>query len=203
MNQELTMFYNYHIHQLKQLCPIIKYQIFNNDDINIIVHERLIKKVTLFFKLHIQYQFKILTCITCVDYPKNKHRFKLIYEFLSLKYNTRLKIKIFNYELLPVASITNLFFAAKWQESEIWDMFGVFFDKHPDLTRLLTDYGFDGFPARKDFPLTGYIEYRYSESKKAIVSEIVELNQEYRNFKFLSVWENQKEEDTEGKKHMS
>jgi NADH-quinone oxidoreductase subunit C len=83
-----------------------------------------------------------------------------------------------------------LFFAAKWHEAEIWDMFGVFFTNHLNLVRLLTDYGFEGFPGRKNFPLTGYIESRYSETKKSVVREIIELNQEYRNFKFLSVWEN-------------
>jgi NADH:ubiquinone oxidoreductase subunit C len=202
MNQKLVMFYNYQISKLKKLYPIIKCQIFNSDEICIIVHEYFINKITLFLKLNMLYQFKILTCITCVDYPKNKHRFKLIYEFLSLKHNIRLKIKIFTNELIPVNSITDHFFAAKWQEAEIWDMFGIFFNKHPNLIRLLTDYGFDGFPARKDFPLTGFVEFRYNELKKTVISEFIELNQEFRNFKYLSVWENQKEEDFEESKNM-
>jgi NADH:ubiquinone oxidoreductase subunit C len=176
--------------QLKQVCPVIKYQIYNNNEISVIIHEIFLKEITFFLKLHLLYQFKVLTCITCVDYPNNKYRFKLVYEFLSIQYNTRLKITVFVDELTPVDSIASHFFAAKWQESEIWDMFGIFFNKHPNLTRLLTDYGFDGFPARKDFPLTGFVESRYNELQKAVVSELIELSQEYRNFKFLSVWEN-------------
>lgn len=198
MTKQLTKLYQYQISKLRQICPILKCQIYNNNEIAIIVHPYFIKSILLVLKFHVTYKFKILTCISCVDYPDNKYRFKLIYELLSLKFNSRLKVVTFVDELAPVDSIANLFFDAKWYEAEIWDMFGVFFNKHPNLIRLLTDYGFEGFPARKDFPLTGFIEYRYNEVKKSVISNVIELDQEYRNFKYLSVWENlDEEEDSE------
>jgi NADH:ubiquinone oxidoreductase subunit C len=173
---------------LKRLCPIIRFQT-NEKEISLVANYILLSNVLFFFKLHCSYQFKVLTCISGMDYPEKKQRFKIVYELLSIRYNNRLKIKIFVNELKPVCSVMMLFFAAKWYEAEIWDMFGIFFNNHLNLVRLLTDYGFEGFPSRKNFPLTGYIESRYSETKKSIVREIIELSQEYRNFQFLSVWE--------------
>jgi NADH:ubiquinone oxidoreductase subunit C len=175
---------------LRRLCPIIKFQFIKNE-IGLIINNTLLTDILFFLKFHCFYQFKILTCISGVDYPENKYRFKIVYELLSIRYNNRLKIKIFVNELKPVYSVIKLFFVAKWYESEIWDMYGIFFSNHLNLVRLLTDYGFEGFPGRKNFPLTGYVESRYNEIKKSVVREIIELNQEYRNFKFLSVWETQ------------
>ena len=177
-----------HLKNLKRLCPIFRFQI-NENEVSLVLNDKLLVNVLFFLKLHCSYQFKILTCISGIDYSEKKYRFKIVYELLSIRYNNRLKIKIFVNELKPVCSVMGLFFAAKWHEAEIWDMFGIFFTNHLNLVRLLTDYGFEGFPGRKNFPLTGYIESRYSETKKSVVREIIELNQEYRNFKFLSVWE--------------
>ena len=145
--------------------------------------------ILLFFKNHILYQFKILTCISCVDYPMNKYRFKIVYELLSIRFNARLRVKVFTHELLGLDSCEKLFLAGSWYECEIFDMFGVFFKNHSNLKRILTDYGFEGHPLRKDFPLSGFIEMRYHESKKRVVTESIELSQEYRTFKFLSPWE--------------
>ena len=119
----------------------------------------------------------------------NKYRFKLVYELLSVRYNSRIRIKIFLNELMNVNSCDKLFLTGGWYECEIWDMFGVFFTNHSNLKRILTDYGFEGYPLRKDFPLSGFIEMRYNEIEKRVIAEPIELAQEYRTFKFLSPWE--------------
>jgi len=145
-------------------------------------------KFLKFFKNHILYQFKILTCISGVDYPSNKYRFQVIYELLTIRYNFRIKIKIFVNELMSVDSCNHIFLTSGWYECEIWDMFGIFFNKHLNLKRILTDYGFEGYPLRKDFPLSGFIEMRYHESEKRVLNESIELSQEYRTFNFSSPW---------------
>ena len=132
-------------------------------------------------------QFKVLNDICVIDYPEKIDRFELSYNVLSVKYNFRVFIKSYTSAYIP--SISSLFNSANWIERECWDMFGVFFTNHPDLRRILTDYGFDGFPLRKDFPLTGYIEIRYDDEKANIVYEPLELSQEYRLFNFTSPWE--------------
>lgn len=132
-------------------------------------------------------QFKVLSDLCVVDYPEKTDRFELSYNLLSVKYNFRIFIK--NYTSAYAPSLSTLFSSANWIERECWDMFGVFFTNHPDLRRILTDYGFDGFPLRKDFPLTGYIEIRYDDEKANIVYEPLELSQEYRLFNFTSPWE--------------
>jgi len=173
---------------IMKTCPIEKIQVYNSE-LTVVVKENVLLDVLLFFKKHVNYQFKILTCITGVDYPMNKYRFKIIYELLSIRYNTRIKIKIFVNELMPVSSCDKLFLTGGWYECEIWDMFGVFFKNHSNLKRILTDYGFEGYPLRKDFPLSGFIEMRYNEIEKRVIAEPIELAQEYRTFKFLSPWE--------------
>ena len=155
----------------------------------LIVKSSLLLEILLIFKNHIGFQFKILTCISGVDYPMNKYRFKLVYELLSVRYNSRIRIKIFLNELMNVNSCDKLFLTGGWYECEIWDMFGVFFTNHSNLKRILTDYGFEGYPLRKDFPLSGFIEMRYNEIEKRVIAEPIELAQEYRTFKFLSPWE--------------
>ena len=174
---------------IKKVLPILKIQIHQND-ISIVVKKTHLLNTLFFFKNHIRYQFKILTCISGVDYPENKYRFKLIYELLSVRYNIRLRLKVFTHELMPVDSVTKIFYAANWYESEIWDMFGIFFSNHSNLVRILTDYGFEGYPLRKDFPLSGFTESRYNVTKSRVVYENIELAQEYRTFEFLSPWEN-------------
>jgi NADH-quinone oxidoreductase subunit C len=133
--------------------------------------------------------FKVMVDLTAVDYPQRPERFEIVYNLLSLKHNRRLRIKTTTDEETPVPSVTGVFSTAGWFEREVWDMFGVFFADHPDLRRILTDYGFEGHPLRKDFPLTGYVELRYDDEQKRVVYEPVKLKQEFRSFDFVSPWE--------------
>jgi NADH-quinone oxidoreductase subunit C len=134
-------------------------------------------------------QFKVLVDLTAVDFPDRDERFDVIYNLLSLTHNQRIRVKAAIGEDLPVPSVTGVFNSAIWPEREAWDMYGIFFSDHPDLRRLLTDYGFEGHPLRKDFPLTGYVELRYDEDQKRVVYEPVNLTQEFRRFDFMSPWE--------------
>jgi len=134
-------------------------------------------------------QFKVLIDVTAADYPEREERFEIVYNLLSLSHNQRIRVKASTDENTPVPSVVPLFSAAGWFEREVWDMFGVFFTDHPDLRRMLTDYGFEGHPLRKDFPLTGYVEVRYDEEQKRVVYEPVMLTQDFRSFDFMSPWE--------------
>jgi NADH/F420H2 dehydrogenase subunit C len=127
--------------------------------------------------------------ITAVDYPTKTERFEVVYNLLSLQYNTRVRIKTQVSELTPLESLVPLYNSASWWERETWDMFGIFFSNHPDLRRILTDYGFEGHPLRKDFPLSGYVEVRYDDSEKRVLTEALELTQDFRYFDFASPWE--------------
>ena len=173
---------------ITKVLPILKVQI-HQKEISLIIRNKHLIPVLTFLKNHIKYQFKILTCISGVDYPAKKYRFKVVYDLLSVRYNVRLRIKVLTDELTPIESCNKIFAAANWYESEIWDMFGIFFSNHTNLTRLLTDYGFEGYPLRKDFPLSGFVEASYDYTRKRVVHERVELAQEYRAFKFTSPWE--------------
>ena len=148
--------------------------------------------VILFLKTNDKCRFKQLIDITAVDYPEKEKRFKMVYLLLSHENNLRIIININIDEKTTVPSITKIFPSANWMEREVFDMYGISFKDHPDLRRILTDYGFDGYPLRKDFPLTGHIEVRYSEEKKKVISEPVKLDQEYRDFDFESPWEGTK-----------
>ena len=132
--------------------------------------------------------FKHINDYTAIDYPEKKKRFELVYSLLSIVYNHRIKVSVATDEITPVDSITDIFNSADWLEREAWDMFGIFFIGHKDLRRILTDYGFRGHPLRKDFPLTGYVEVRYDEIEKRVVTEKVSLAQDYRVFSFNSNW---------------
>ncbi len=133
--------------------------------------------------------FVSLIDICGVDYPARLNRFEVVYHLLSPRRNARIRIKLTTDEATPVASITEIFPGANWHEREAYDFFGILFSGHPDLRRILTDYGFDGHPLRKDFPTTGYVEVRYDEMRKRVVYEPVKLNQEFRTFDYLSPWE--------------
>ena len=133
--------------------------------------------------------FKQLVDLCGVDYPDREERFEIVYNLLSLKHNQRVRVKVTTNETEPVPSVTSVFSVANWYEREAWDLYGVFFTDHPDLRRILTDYGFEGHPQRKDFPLTGYVEMRYDEEQKRVVYRPVDLVQEFRRFDFLSPWE--------------
>lgn len=134
-------------------------------------------------------QFRQLVDITAVDFPDRAERFEVVYNLLSLKNNARIRIKFSTDENTPVDSVTSVFSSAGWMEREVWDFFGIYFNNNPDLRRILTDYGFEGHPLRKDFPLTGYVELRYDEELRRVVYEPVKLQQDFRAFDYLSPWE--------------
>ncbi len=134
-------------------------------------------------------EFRQLMTICGADYPERDERFDVVYHFLSMKHNQRVRVKVSAGEATAVDSIVNIFSAAGWFEREVWDMYGILFEGNPDLRRILTDYGFEGHPLRKDFPMTGFVEVRYDEAQKRVVYEPVKLTQEYRNFDFVSPWE--------------
>ena len=145
--------------------------------------------VTLFIKSNKDTKFRQRRDITVVDYPEESQRFKIVYLFLSHEFNQRMILNYFINENEVISSLTSIFPAANWMEREVFDMYGIKFKNHPDLRRILTDYGFKGHPLRKDFPLTGFNEVRYSEKEKKVVYEPVKLEQNYRNFDFESPWE--------------
>ena len=134
-------------------------------------------------------QFVCFTDICGADYPEREKRFDVVYQLLSPKLNLRVRVKVLTDEATPVPSAVSVFPAANWCERETYDLFGILFDGHPDLRRILTDYGFEGHPLRKDFPMTGFVEVRYDDQEKRVVYEPVRLNQEFRQFDFLSPWE--------------
>lgn len=146
--------------------------------------------VLTFLKDHTNAQYKSLADQTVVDKLGKPFRFEIVYNLLSLRYNSRICVKTYTDELTAIDSANPVFKVANWYEREIWDMYGVFFADHPDLRRILTDYGFEGHPFRKDFPLTGYVEVRYDDELKRVVCEPVEMAQEFRRFDFQTPWEN-------------
>jgi len=174
------------------LTTTVKKSQINFDQLFIDVEVEDIISTILFLKTNEKCKFKQLIDITAVDYPQREKRFKIIYLLLSHENNLRIVININIDEEINVPSITKIFPSANWMEREVFDMYGISFKDHPDLRRILTDYGFDGYPLRKDFPLTGHIEVRYSEEKKKVISEPVKLDQEYRDFDFESPWEGTK-----------
>ena len=161
----------------------------NKNDLILETTVNNLEKTLFFLRDHEGCLFKMLIDILVVDYPGKEKRFSLIYCLLSLKYNVRIKVKVSVDELTPVNSISNIYKSSCWMEREVWDMNGIFFENHPDLRRILTDYGFEGYPLRKDFPLSGYTEVRYDDSQKRVLSESLEMSQEYRVFNFNSSWE--------------
>ena len=148
-----------------------------------------ITSVLNFLKDDSRCQFKALMDLTVVDYPTRARRFDVVYNLLSIAHAQRIRVKLETDEETPVPSVANIYSSAAWNEREAWDMYGVYFADHPDLRRLLTDYGFEGHPLRKDFPLTGHVQVRYDELAKRVVQEPVELAQDFRSFDYLSPWE--------------
>lgn len=172
---------------VNKIIPVIQLSFFHSQ-LNILIQTSLLKNVLVVLKNHFAYYFKSLTYIAGSDYPENYYRFSVFYELLSIKYNTRLRIKVIVSESIPIDSIEKIFNGADWWESEIWDLFGVFFLNKKNLTRLLTDYGFQGYPLRKDFPITGFSEPRFSVTKNRIIYENVELTQHFRKPGEISPW---------------
>uniref|UniRef100_A0A0N4ZU94 NADH dehydrogenase [ubiquinone] iron-sulfur protein 3, mitochondrial n=1 Tax=Parastrongyloides trichosuri TaxID=131310 RepID=A0A0N4ZU94_PARTI len=159
------------------------------DELEILIHPSGVIPVVTFLKGHHSAQFTNLNFITAVDVPTRKNRFEVVYQFISIRFNARIRIRTYTDEIAPIESITPIFKGANWYEREVYDMFGVWFNNHPDLRRILTDYGFEGHPFRKDFPLSGYNEVRYDPELKRIVYEPSELSQEFRKFDLDTPWE--------------
>jgi len=175
-----------------ELTTKIKSSKINHDQLHFkIDHEDLIN-VIIFFKSNQETKFKQLIDITAVDFPEDKKRFKIVYLLLSHENNCRVIIEYSINENQVIPSITSIFPSANWMEREVFDMYGIKFKDHPDLRRILTDYEFEGYPLRKDFPITGHKEVRYSEDKKKVIYEPVRLEQNYRNFTYESPWEGTK-----------
>ena len=172
-----------------ELSSKVLKSIIENNELMIEINENDLVEIIQFLKANENCKFKQLIDIAGVDYPDEEKRFKLIYLFLSHEHNFRIKILIHLEANKVINSITKIFPSANWMEREVFDMYGIKFKNHPDLRRILTDYGFKGHPLRKDFPLTGFNEVRYSEKEKKVVYEPVKLEQNYRNFDYSSPWE--------------
>jgi len=158
-------------------------------ELALIIPAQDVTKVMMFLRDDANCLFSTLIDVCGVDYPERPLRYEIVYNLLSLKRNLRIRVKLQTDDETPVPSVVAIYPAANWFERETWDMFGVMFADHPDLRRILTDYGFEGHPLRKDFPLTGYVELRYDDELKRVVYEPVKLAQDFRNFDFLSPWE--------------
>jgi len=164
-------------------------QLTAGDELEILIAPAGVVPVLSFLKNHHNCQFGSLVDIAGVDMPTRKFRFEVVYNLLSFRFNSRIRVKTYTDELTPLDSCNDIFKAANWNEREAWDMFGIYFSNHPDLRRILTDYGFEGHPLRKDFPLTGYVELRYDDELRRVVQEPVELAQEFRKFDLAAPWE--------------
>ena len=175
-----------------ELTTKIKESKILHDQLYLSINSEDLLDVILLLKTNKDTKFKQLIDITAVDYPENKKRFKIVYLLLSHEFNQRILISYFINENEKISSLVNIFPSANWMEREIFDMYGIKFNDHPDLRRILTDYGFECFPLRKDFPLTGHNEVRYSEEEKKVIYEPVKLEQNYRNFDYESPWEGTK-----------
>ncbi len=175
-----------------ELITKIKSSKINHNQIYLSINDNDLLDVVLFLKTNLNTKFTQLIDVTAVDYPENDMRFKIVYLFLSHENNQRLILDTFIKENEFVSSLCSVFPSANWMEREVFDMYGIEFKNHPDLRRILTDYNFKGYPLRKDFPLTGHNEVRYSEDEKKVIYEKVKLEQNYRNFDFESPWEGTK-----------
>jgi NADH-quinone oxidoreductase subunit C len=190
-----------------ELSSKIQSSFIENEELLIVVDDNDLVDVVQFLKSNETCKFKQLIDIAAVDYPENEKRFEIVYLFLSHENNLRIKLLIKFQLAQSINSLTKIFPSANWMEREVFDMYGIKFKNHPDLRRILTDYGFKGHPLRKDFPLTGFNEVRYSEKDKKVIYEPVKLEQNYRNFDFESPWEGTnyikeiKKEKVDGKKN--
>ena len=175
-----------------ELTTKIKESKIKHNQLYVTINSEDLLDVILLLKTNKNIKFRQLIDITAVDYPENQKRFKIVYLLLSHEFNQRIILSYFISENEKISSLTKIFPSANWMEREVFDMYGIKFNDHPDMRRLLTDYGFKGHPLRKDFPLTGHNEVRYSEDKKKVIYEPVKLEQNYRNFDYESPWEGTK-----------
>ena len=176
------------IKHLTKILPNILSYGYNDNILTITVKPENLFFVLKVLKLHSNTQYTLLTAISGVDYPYRKKRFEVVYELLSIRFNNRIRVKTFVEEIVPLKSMAFVFPAATWWEREIWDLFGVFFEENDEIKRILTDYGFEGHPLRKNFPLSGFVESRYNDKLKRVVCEPLEHAQEFRSFDFSSGW---------------
>lgn len=179
MNNKITF--------LLKMVPAIGIYLLNNEFSVVVTSKNLLFSLK-FLKSHVNFRFSVLSCVSGIDIISSEYRFGVVYDILSLQQNIRLKVKIFVNELTPIYTAMPIYVNANWWEREVWDMYGIYFQNHPDLRRILTDYGFDGYPLRKDFPLSGFIEVRYDMSKKRVIAESLELSQEFRTFIYETPW---------------
>ena len=175
-----------------ELTTKIKESKIKHNQLYVTINSEDLLDVILLLKTNKNIKFRQLIDITAVDYPENQKRFKIVYLLLSHEFNQRIILSYFINENEKISSLTKIFPSANWMEREIFDMYGIKFSNHPDLRRILTDYGFEGYPLRKDFPLTGHTEVRYSENQKKVIYESVKLEQNYRDFDFESPWQGTK-----------
>ncbi len=171
------------------MAPLILKKEMHQDEMCFTVRREGLRRFVTFLLNDANCDFRQLIDICGVDYPERDERFEVVYQLLSLKHNFRMRVKVRTDEKTPVDSVTEIYSTANWFEREVWDMYGIYFNEHPDLRRILTDYGFEGHPLRKDFPLTGFVEMRYDSEQKRVVYEPVKLAQDYRSFDFVSPWE--------------
>lgn len=174
---------------IKTVPKWVQFHVYHKKETIFYVEPKYLIPFLYFLRDHLNTQYKILIDVTAVDYSSRVLRFEVVYNLLSVQYNARIRIKSCVDEITPISSSTSVYSSAGWWEREVWDMFGIFFTNHPDLRRILTDYGFEGHPLRKDFPLTGYVEVRYDDSEKRVIAEPLELSQEFRYFDFASPWD--------------
>jgi NADH/F420H2 dehydrogenase subunit C len=176
------------IKNILNLAPILVYQNFKNLEFSLTTKSKNLIFTSNLLKNHTNFQYNVLSCISCADLVKSSYRFLISYDLLSILFNTRVRIKVHTNEYVFIPSLVSIYINSNWWEREIWDLYGIFFDKHPDLRRILTDYGFEGHPLRKDFPLFGFYEVRYDNTKKSMLYENISFSQEFRSFSFNSPW---------------
>jgi NADH/F420H2 dehydrogenase subunit C len=173
---------------LLNILPVYNISIVNENITLCLNSNKDLKNSLFFLKKHSNSRYQVLSDIVGIDYLNKKKRFTIKYNLLSIDFNSRIFIQISRFEKQPVESIIKIYKNSNWFEREIWDMFGIFFFKHPDLKRILTDYGFDGFPLRKDFPLSGYLEIQYNENKKNVIYKPLNLSRKFYNLSFENTW---------------
>jgi NADH/F420H2 dehydrogenase subunit C len=171
-----------------QIPDWVLFTVTQKDETLVYVDKSNLKKIFIFLKDHMGTKCKTVIDVCGADYPYRSDRFEIVYQLLSVDYNQRVSLKVCTNAQSAIESITDLFCSAGWFEREVWDMYGIHFKNHPDMRRILTDYGFEGHPLRKDFPLTGYSEVRYDDTQKRVITEPLEFNQEFRFFDFSSPW---------------
>ena len=189
MNLDLTALGD---HIAREVSGAVLEQKVEREELTLIVTKDALVRIVEFLRDDPHCEFRLLLDICGVDWPKREKRFDVVYHFLSLSKNQRIRLKVQAGEQTPVPSIAHLHPSANWFERETFDMYGIVFAEHPDLRRILTDYGFEGYPLRKDFPLTGFVELRYDDELKRVVYQPVQLVQEFRDFEFSSPWEGMK-----------